>query len=68
MYEKAGIIKENSDTVIVEQAEEITKIIEETCNFISPDLTTNGDDFKRWKQDANNISYLYKKILIDIGI
>ncbi|MDO4647296.1 MAG: hypothetical protein Q4B26_01505 [Eubacteriales bacterium] len=26
----------------------------------SPDLTTNGVLIKRWKQDENNVSYLYK--------
>lgn len=51
-----------SNTYSKELGDYITnpRIINDICNFVSPDLTTNGDDFKRWKQDDNNVSYLYK--------
>lgn len=49
--QKAGIIKENSDTVIVEQAEEITKIIEETCDLKNTKL------HKVKIEDVKNYSY-----------
>lgn len=60
--QKAGIIKQNSNTVIVEQKENIQKIIEETCLNKNNKLTVvKKDNIKNKKYEDDFLIFDYKE-------
>lgn len=60
--QKAGIIKQNSNTVIVEQKESIQKIIEETCKNKNNTLkVVKKEDIKNKKYQDEFLTFDYKE-------
>ncbi len=60
--QKAGIIKQNSNTVIIEQKEMIQKIIEETCKSKNNTLTVvKKEDIKNKNYQDEFLTFDYKE-------